>query len=344
MDLSSLPLVAVVAVFGVAAAAIAFAGTKLAHVADALADRTGMGEILAGAVFVGGSTSLPGIITSVVTAAQDYPGLAIGNAIGGLLAQTTFLAVADLTYRKANIEHAGASVIGLAQATLLVTMLTVPLLAVAGPSMTVWHIHPASIVLFAIYAFGLRLLVRIKEQPMWSPVETELTQSVIEKRAPTDRDRRSNQRLWTLFAVYAAITATAGYAIGEASIGLVRATGLSETAVGMIFTAISNSLPELVTAIAAVRIGAVNLAVGDIIGGNTFEVLFLAAADFAYTDGTIYDQFSRQDTFSTVLVILMTGILILGMLRREARGVANIGWESALVLCLYAGSVALILI
>lgn len=342
MDPSDFSLATLVALFAVCAAGIAFAGTRLARVADELADRTGMGEILAGAVFVGGSTSLPGIITSVVTAAQDYPGLAIGNAIGGLLAQTAFLAVADLAYRKANIEHAGASVTGLAQATLLVTMLTVPLLAVAGPPMTFWHIHPASIVLFAMYALGLRLLSRIKDKPMWTPVQTELTQSEIDGSENETRDRRTDRQLWMRFAFYAAITAVAGYLIGEASIGLVQVTGLSQTAVGTVFTGVSNSLPELVTAIAAVRIGAVNLAVGDIIGGNSFEVLFLAAADFAYTDGSIYAAFDKQDTFSAVMVILMTGILILGMLRRETRGVANIGWESALVLGLYAVSVFLI--
>jgi cation:H+ antiporter len=90
-----------------------------------------MGEIIAGAVFVGASTSLPGAITSMVTAAQGYPGLAIGNALGGLTAQTTFLAVADLAYRRANLKHA-ASVTGLTQGTLLVSLLTIPLLAASA--------------------------------------------------------------------------------------------------------------------------------------------------------------------------------------------------------------------
>jgi cation:H+ antiporter len=86
LDLSVFPLWVVVAVLCTAALAICVAGAKLAHLADRLADRTGMGEIIAGALFVGGSISLPGIITSITTAAQGYPGLAIGNAIGGLTA------------------------------------------------------------------------------------------------------------------------------------------------------------------------------------------------------------------------------------------------------------------
>ena len=75
-----------------------------------------------------------------------------------------------------------------------------------------------------------------------------------------------------------------------------------------------------------------NLAVGDIIGGNSFEVLFLAAADFFYRPGSIYDEFDADNVFVALLAILMTGILLLGMLRRERYGIAGIGFESALVL------------
>ncbi|UEM02476.1 sodium:calcium antiporter [Skermanella rosea] len=341
LDLSGFPLAGVIGIFVVCALAIAFAGTRLAGVADTLADRTGMGEIIAGALFVGGSTSLPGIITSMTTAGEGYAGLAIGNAVGGLTAQTTFLAVADLVYRRANLEHAAATLTGLVQGTLLVTMLTIPLLAMASPEITILGVHPASILLFVMYGFGLKLLSRVKEMPMWSPVMTDDTQDEAQE-AEEDGDRRPTLRLWTLFGAYAAITAVAGYLIGEASIALVGLTGLSETAVGTVFTAVSNSLPELVTAIAAVRIGAVSLAVGDIIGGNAFEVLFLAAADIFYRSGSIYHRFTDENVFTTVLAILMTGILLLGMLRRQQQGIANIGFESALVLALYACSIVLV--
>lgn len=107
------------------------------------------------------------------------------------------------------------------------------------------------------------------------------------------------------------------------------------------FVAIANSLLELVTALAAVHRGALNLAVGDIIGGNSFEVLFLAAADLFY-DGSIYHKFDAANVFTAVLAILMTGILLLRMLRRQRYGIAGIGFESALVLLLYAGAVVLV--
>ena len=94
--------------------------------------------------------------------------------------------------------------------------------------------------------------------------------------------------------------------VGEAASALVELTPLSQSAVGTVFAAIANSLPELVTAIAAVRIGAVDLAVGDVIGGNSFEVLFLAAADFFYRPGSIYHEFDTDNVLIAVLAILMT--------------------------------------
>ncbi len=341
-----------IGVLALAAAAIGFAGTRLAGVCDVLADRTGMGEVIAGALFVGGATSLPGIITSVSTAAQAHPGLAIGNALGGLTVQTAFLAVADLFYRKANLEHAAASTVGLTQGTLLVVLLTLPLLAANGPEWTFLAVHPVTPLLFISYGFGLWLLSAVREHPMWSPVMTDATQkdevgSGDGKSGsnggddPTSSQYRdaTTGRLWRLFALYAGITGVAGYVVGEASIALVRETGLSETAVGTVFTAFANSLPELVTAIAAVRAGAVGLAVGDIVGGNSFEVLFLAAADLAYRNGSLYHRFETDNTFTASMALLMTGVLLLGMLRRQRNGPGNIGFESGLVLVLYAISV-----
>lgn len=90
----------------------------MTKVADRLADKTGLGEAVVGALFLGGSTSLPGIVTSVTTAAGGHAELAISNAWGGIAAQTAFLGLADIVYPKANLEHAAASAANLSQGTL----------------------------------------------------------------------------------------------------------------------------------------------------------------------------------------------------------------------------------
>ncbi|PKR58265.1 sodium:calcium antiporter [Thalassospira lohafexi] len=338
LEISELTLPITSVIFAVCALVIGFAGTRLASVAVKLAERTGMGQIIAGALFVGMSTSLPGSVLSVTTAWQGYTDLAIGNALGGIAAQTTFLAVADLVYRKGNLEHAAASATGLAQATLLMSMLAVPVLAYAGPDWMIFHIHPASILLFVIYGFGLSLLAEIRNEPMWHPKKTDVTDEDA-KEDDNDIYPESSQRLWGEFFALSVITALAGFVIGQSGLAIVAKTGMNETAVGTFLTAIATSLPELVSAVAAARLGAVNLALGNIIGGNAFDVLFLAASDIAYRDGSIYAAFTDQHLFTIGLVILMTGVLLLGMLNREKRGIGNIGWESVAMLGLYLSSI-----
>lgn len=339
--LLDLSLTWAIGVFMICVAAIAFAGTRLSLVADKLADHTGMGEVVAGALFIGAATSLPGAITSMATAAQGAPGLAIGNAFGGLTAQTAFIAVADLFYRRANLEHAAASATGLAQGVLLIALLSIPLMAAVEPAVDVWGVHPVSIIVPLTYVGGLHLLARIHEEPMWQPVETEETRDEVSE--PDPEESGSVPSLWARFLLYSGITAVAGFFIGEASLAIVAETALSESAVGTVLAAVANSLPELFTAIAAVRIGAVSLAVGDVIGGNAFEVMFLSAADFFY-DGSIYHAMTGQNQSTAVMAVLMTAVLLLGMIRRQESGPGGIGFESALVLALYLVSTGLVFV
>ncbi|MDB9524718.1 sodium:calcium antiporter [Oscillatoria sp. CS-180] len=329
-----------VGLFIVAAVAIAFFGIRITKIADRLADKTGLGEAIVGALFLGAVTSLPGIITSVSAAANGYPELSISNALGGIAAQTAFLAIADIVYPAANLEHAAASAANLSQGTLLVSLLAFPLLAASAPPVSIFGIHPISLVLPIAYIFGLRLISKAKETPMWSPEKTPETYT--DDPDTADAGNSSLTKLGISMAVLAVAIGTAGYVVAQTGSAIADQSGLSQTVVGGLFTAVTTSLPELVTAIAAVRQGALGLAVGGIIGGNSFDVLFVAFSDFAYRPGSIYHALTSSQTFIIALTILMTGTLLLGLLRREKHGIANIGFESLLILFLYLGGFALL--
>jgi cation:H+ antiporter len=335
----SLPLI--IGLFLVAAIVIGIAGWRLSNIADRLADRTGMGEAITGALLLGAATSLPGIVTSVTAAWNGFAELAISNAIGGIAAQTVFLAVADVAYKNANLEHAAASIANLMQGALLIILLTFPLLAATTPAVSFWHISPATPLMFAAYIYGMRMISKARTRPMWRPRQTTETQ----KEEPEEAASQENlPRLWGLFALLAAIVGVAGWVVGQTGIAIAQQTGLSETAVGALLTAVVTSLPELVTSVAAVRQGAQTLAVSGIIGGNAFDTLFAAVADIAYLDGSIYHAITNQQIFFITLTILLTGILLLGLLRREERGIANIGFESFLVMVLYFGAAVFLVI
>lgn len=341
MDLVAQPLWVALAVFGVAAAVIAAAGTQMAQVADRLADRTGLGEAITGGVLLGASTSLSGFITSVSTAAQGFADLALSNAVGGIAVQTAFLAVADIYYRRANLEHAAASITNLAQGALLIGLLSLPLLAGQTPAWSILGCHPASFIILIAYVFGMRIATETHRDPLWGAKQTSETRADI-----PDEPAGGGRPLHLLllrFAILLVTVGIAGYSLGQAGIAIADKTGLTQTVVGALLTAVSTSLPELVTTLAAVRRGALTLAVGGIIGGNTFDVILVAASDIAYRDGSIYHASSGRPDFIIVLTIMMTAVLLLGLLRREKYGFANIGFESLLILLIYAGGTALLL-
>jgi cation:H+ antiporter len=338
IEIASLPLWADAGLFLLAALVITAAGVFMAATADRLADRTGLGEALMGGVLLGGSTSLPGIVASVTAAGTGHPDLAVSNAIGGIAVQTFFLAIADIVYRRANLEHAAASLTNMTQAAVLIALLCLPLVAGLAPPASVAGVHPVTPLIFAGYLLGVRLASQAREHPLWGPTRT------VETRLDVPHEPRGGRRTQTAlvarFAILAALLGVAGYVTAESGVAIAAGTGLGETVVGALFTAVSTSIPELVTTIAAVRRGALTLAVGGIIGGNTFDMLFIASADVAYREGSIYHAVAAQPYFLMAVTILMTGVLLLGMITRERYGIARIGFESALILIIYVLGIA----
>ena len=208
----------------------------------------------------------------------------MSNALGGIAVQTFFLAIADMVYRRANLEHAAASAPNMMQNGLLIGLLALLLLAPTLPSLS---------------------------------------------------------RLWTEFLVLMATLGVAGLVLEPAATTISAEAGLSQTIVGVLLTAISTSIPELVTSVAAVRRGALTLAVAGIIGGNAFDTLFMAASDIAYRQGSLYHAMTLDSERWVALTLLMSAILIMGLIRRERYGVGRIGAESLAIMVLYGLGVVL---
>ncbi|TPW32966.1 sodium:calcium antiporter [Pararhizobium mangrovi] len=322
------------AVFAVATVVILVAGSKMSFLADRIADQTGFGEALTGAVLLGAATSLPGVITSAWTAYNGYASLAYSNAIGGIAVQSLFLVVADFFYRRANLEHAGADISNIINGSVLIALLGIMLAASLGPDITVFAIHPASILIFVGYVYGLSLAQSSSVDPMWRVTPTHETK----EDEPDDEAKHTPlKRTIPGFLLCLVLVGIAGFAVAQIGTTFVSSLDVSQGLVGTLLTSTVTSLPELVTAIAAVRAGSPQLAVGGIIGGNAFDTLFAGVADIAYRNGSIYHAITDGERFLTAIVIAMTAIFVLGMLQRERR---NIGFEGWIVAALYVIAVA----
>lgn len=327
-------------VFMVCAAIIAVAGTRITRIVDQLADRTGIGEAAAGAVLLGASTSLGGSVLSVTAAWNGHAELAVSNALGGIAVQTFFLAVADMMYRRANLEHAAASVPNMMQNGLLICLLALILFAPYLPDISVGGVHPVTPVLLVVYFYGIYLVRAASEAPMWQPSFTRETR---EDKPDDVREMPPLRRLWLEFLVLMIVLGIAGWTLEPAATVIANKTNLTQTVIGVLLTAVCTSIPELVTSIAAVRRGALTLAVSGIIGGNAFDTLFTAASDIAYRDGSIYHVMPEDSKFWAALTLLMSGVLMMGLIRRERHGIGKIGMESTVIMVLYVFGVALLL-
>lgn len=324
-------LVPSVIAFSIAALIIVIAGWRLSRLADVLADRTGLGEALFGILFLAGVTSLPDFAATLSAAVDARPDLAMSNVMGSMAVNLVFLGVADIVYRKANLEHAAASPVNLMLAGLLIVLLTLPLLAFFTSTVTLWGVHLITPVIVAAYLFGLHLVHRTRAKPMWFPRFTRQTVSD----EPEKQVRGASTSVWFGFISMAIVTGLAGWVLMEAAKNIADKTGVSDTLVGGIFTAFATSTPELVTTIAAIRIGALTLAVSNILGTNCFNMLVVAAADVGYLHGSIYNDMSPVQMIWCLVSILMSAILLLGLVRRETYGIGRIGFESALILGVY---------
>ncbi|MDX1757042.1 MAG: sodium:calcium antiporter [Marinobacter sp.] len=327
-----------VALFLLAAGLIAYFGIKMTYVSRDLAAMTRIGEAVMGAVFIGAATSLSGLVASATAASNGLATLAVSNSLGGIAAQTLFLVLGDLVYRKANLEFAAASVENMMMSAQLLLLLCILLIAFTIPSINLASVHPASLVLIVTYLFTVKMLVDTHQKPMWLPRMSPGTIQETKQRASTEV---SSSKHWLVMSFFgcAFMVGFAGWLITSAGMELVERGEMSSSVVGGIFIAISTSLPELVIAITAIRAGALTLAVGDIVGGNAFDTLFVAVSDIFYREGSIFTAITDQEQLWLGTAMSMNALLLLGLLYRERKGIANIGVESAAILLVYFATV-----
>ena len=295
-----------------------------------------MGEALTGGLILGGATSLAGIVVSINAALSGDASFAFSNAVGGIAAQTLFLAIADLLHKRANLEHAAAEPSNLFQAVMLIVLLSLPICAMAGPDIAYFGIHPVSVLLFLAYVSGAKLASDISAEPMWRPVQTPETRDD----TPEDEEEagRSAREPALRFALLVLLMGCGGWVISQVGSAFITRFALSSSLVGSLITAVVTSLPELVTTLVAVRRGALQLAVGGIIGGNTFDTLFLVASDIAYREGSIYHAVDIHDLYWLGTGLMMTAVLLGGLILRQRSGPARIGIESVLIMAIYAAA------
>ena len=109
---------------------------------------------------------------------------------------------------------------------------------------------------------------------------------------------------------------------------------LGESFVGTLFLAIATSMPEVVVTVAAFRMGAANMALGNLFGSNVFNVAIIPVCDLA-AGGRLLAQGSLQSLIPLCLAVVMTGVAMLGLAYRPRRERVWVSWDSVVLFVTY---------
>jgi cation:H+ antiporter len=326
------------AVFVLSAAAIVVAGSFLTRFADAIADLTGWGRLLVGSILLAGATSLPELLVDVNAIRIKQPDLAAGDLFGSCLCNLLILAVLDLSpYSR------GRMLSPLASAHALSGMMTILLCSVAVLAILTrpgLQLPPGlglgSVAILAIYTGGSRLVYY--DQRMAARADTPgPDQAVLMPASPAINLVKAGAGF---VAAGSAILLAAPY-LARAADALAERSGLGRTFVGTTLVALSTSLPELVASLAALRLGAHDLAIGNVFGSNSFNIALLAVLDL-FQPGPLLSIIAPVNAITGVAVVLVTAVAIAGQLYRVEPRVHFVEPDALLVVTLVLGAMGLV--
>lgn len=313
--------------FVLLAAGVALAGVVLALAADAIAEATRLGRLLVGSLLLAGATSLPELSVNLAAVRAGLPDLAVGNLCGACLMNLLVLAVLDLFHRaphgmlsRESAAHALSATLGIALAAITATgILTaehLPRAALLGLGPTTW-------VLGATYLLGARLIFLDQRIAARSLADEQ-------GRPVVGSPRRALVRSGATFAAAAAVLVVLGPRLARVAGGIAEASGLGESFVGTVLLAICTTLPEIVTSVTALRLGAFDLAIGNVFGSNALNLALLVPLDLVYP-GLLLADVSTLHAVTALGVIIATAITVLGQLYHAEKRIRLVEPDALLV-------------
>jgi cation:H+ antiporter len=327
--------------FAVCLAVVVIAGTRLSKYADIISEKTGLGRIWIGAVLLATVTSLPELATGVSSVALvGQPDLTLGDLFGSNLVNLALIAIIDVFYTRGPILHfLGSGIVLAATASTL-------LLAVAATSIYIAQ-NVAVVGLFnyiGLYSpllILLYLLIQYTLVRFHPPQESQLSANVSTK---ADYDNTSLVKVSVIFAVTALAIAGAGIWLGIIGEQISTVTGLKSSFVGTLFLAICTSSPEIVVSMSALRMGALDMAVGNLIGSNLFNMgVTIFVDDLFYKRGPILSYAATEHIGTALFAIVMSCVVIIGLIFRPRFGQRIwVGVDAVALILLYVGAITVL--
>lgn len=325
---------AVGATFLLTAAIVIVAGTILARSGDVIAARTKLGGLWVGSVFLAIATSLPELTTDIAAVRMNEPDLAAGDLFGSSMANMLILAILNLVprgtglFREAALEH----VLFAALAVLLTCIAAVTI--VVAPATSVARIGAGSATLLAVFLLGSHAIYRHGRLARKAARVEEMSAGPASGAEPEPRKQSLRNAVLAFLAASAVILVAAPRFAASAD-ALATMSGLGTTFVGTWLVGFATSLPELVTGLAAVRMRAFDLAVGNLFGSNAFNMCVFPVLDIAHPGPPILSVISRAHLVSALAAIALMTIGVAAIVYRAQGRLSLREPSSALIIVGY---------
>jgi cation:H+ antiporter len=325
--------------FIICAALIILAGTLVSKYGDVIAEKTGLGRAWIGAILIAGITSLPELASGVSAVAWlKVPNLAAGAVMGSCLFNLMLIAVMDLAYQpgrvlaKAQDVHILSGGLGV----LLLGLVAMEVL-VGAPlnGIGLLGIGLVSVVIAILYAIGGKMIAGLEKERMGEVLAKEAKEE--------DYAHISKPRAFLVFTFSAVAIIILGVWLASIGDRLSTTTGLSRSFVGNLFLAVSTSLPEIAASLAAVRLGAIDLAIGNVLGSNLFNILLLSVYDLADGKANFWASLNNANGFAAVMAMMMTGVVIISLMYRASpRTPYRFSWDGVALIFMYVSSIVML--
>ena len=333
-------------IFVAGAGATWVAGTFLSKATDALDIRLNLGEAFGGMLLLAIAGSLPEAAITVTAALGHHLDIAAGNLIGGIAIQTAVLVIADFfVVGRKPLSYMVGSLIPVLEASLVVAVTSVAMLgALLPPRVVIFRMSPASIAIVVIWLAGMVLLNRVRNSPKWEITMPGSAPGRPHRRvkhpvAPHPYEKNSTATVVLVFAAASLVTLLAGWALTVSGGLLADRAGINGIVFGATVLALASALPEISTGIAAVKLGDHQLVMGDIFGGNAFQLTLFVVADLI-TGTAVLSQAGAANSWLAGLGILVTIIYAGSVVVRPERNYLRLGLDSIIVLVLCAIGIA----
>lgn len=309
---------------------IFFSGQRVAKYGDIIAERTGIGQIWMGVIAIAAITSLPELFTGIsAVTLVDAPDLTVGDLIGANAFNMLNLALLDIFHRNGSLLAAASQAHRLTGWFSLLLVLVVAIcifISVQFYAMPIGWIGWYTPLIILIYILSVRQIFYYEKR--------RATRS----EATLYQGDESLKNIYLYFGISTALIIGAGIWLATVGDEIALTTGWGQSFVGSLFLAFTTTLPEITVSFTAMRIGAVDMAVANMIGSNLFNLAIIPITDLIYVREPILAGVSESHLITAAAVIVMTLLFIIGLRLKPGRRFRLSWWNCSLIVLFIASA------